>query len=408
MKAPLSPITVCENRLFMRGACPPGYKAFGFSATPHTGLRPVTPRLSWQLFSSITLSLLLTLASCGSRLPPQAEFAMTTVCVVNLFEDGSRKLYSEIFSRIREIDRTMTAFPPADGIGFASEVVEIGRNAGFRPVKIGDDLIEVLERSLHFAELSDGAFDPTIGPLTSLWGFGTDSRRVPSRPEIESALALVNWRDLVVNRAAGTAYLRREGMSLDLGAIAKGYAGDEAARVARQGGARRAIIDLGGNIVLVGWRQRGGNALQRLFAMRVMEYLPWRVGVQNPLAERGEHIGLLELHDTSIVTSGVYEQYFDAPGHDGTTRRFHHLLSTQTGFPIDNGLVSVTVVTESSTDADALSLAAFAMGYRRGRALIDSRPEAEAIFVFADRSVSITDGLVGVFRLTSTDFSLAR
>ena len=356
----------------------------------------------------IAVSLLLTLASCEGRLPPRAEFAMTTVCVVNLFEYGNRKLYSEIFSRIREIDRTMTAFPPAEGLGFASEVVEIGRNAGFRPVKVGDDLIEVLERALYFAELSGGAFDPTIGPLTSLWGIGRGGLSVPSRAEIDAALALVNWRDLVVDRAAGTAYLRREGMSLDLGAIVKGYAGDEAARVAREGGARRAIVDLGGNIVLVGWRQRGGNALKRLFSMRVLEYVSWRVGVQNPLAERGEPIGFLELHDTSVVTSGVYEQYFDAPGPDGTTARFHHILSTQTGFPIDNGLVSVTVVTESSTDADALSLAAFAMGYRRGRALIDSRPEAEAIFVFADRTVSVTDGLVGVFRLTDPDFSLAR
>jgi len=353
------------------------------------------------------LAALLLLTACG-RLPAQAEFAMGTVCTVNLFERGTAGLYSDIFARIREIDRTMTAFAPPAGFGIASEVVEIGRQAGVRPVPVGEDLLWLLERSLYFAEISGGAFDPTIGPLTGLWGIGTPDRRVPDAREIEAALDLVNWRDLVIDRGAGTAFLRRPGMSLDLGAIAKGYAGDEAARIARQGGVRRAIIDLGGNIVVVGWRQHGGTALQRLFARRVMEYLPWRIGVQDPLGERGRHIGVLYLNDTSIVTSGVYEQYFLVQNPDGTVRRYHHLFCTQTGFPVENGLASVTVVTASSTDADALSLAAFAMGYPRGRALVDSRPDAEAVFVFENRTVSITDGLLGVFRLTDGSFTLAR
>jgi len=331
---------------------------------------------------------------------------MGTLCVINLFEDGNARLYSDIISRIREIDRTMTTFPPIAG-GEVSGVVEIGRQAGIRPVYVGADLIEVLERALYFAELSDGAFDPTIGPLTRLWGIGTESPRVPSGDEIAAALYLVDWRDLVIDREAGTAFLRRPGMSLDLGAIAKGFAGDEAARIAREAGVRRAMIDLGGNIVAVGWRQRRGNALQRLFSRRVHADLPWRVGIQNPLGGRGLHMGIVEVYDTSIVTSGVYERFFVAQAPDGTARRFHHLLCTRTGFPVENGLFAVTVITQSSTDADGLSAAAFTMGYRRGRALVDSMPGVEAIFVFEDRRVRITDGLDGVFRLTSNDFALA-
>jgi thiamine biosynthesis lipoprotein len=202
---------------------------------------------------------------------------------------------------------------------------------------------------------------------------------------------LVNWRDLLVNREAGTVFLRRKGMALDLGAIAKGYAGDEAARIAREGKVKRAIINLGGNIVLVGWREQG----------RTKESIPWRVGVQNPLDSRGAYIGVLPAHDTSIVTSGVYERYFASGG-----KHYHHLLSTTTGYPVDNGLMSVTIVTKRSIEADALSTVVFTLGYERGKALIDTLPNAEAIFIFDDRSVKVTSGLIDTFILTDDEFTL--
>ena len=348
----------------------------------------------WGLPAALLLPFLL--SACVARVgPPRMEFALGTVCVVNLFDGGTDDIYSEVFSRIREIDRTMTAFPATVDGGPDSPVVEIGRQAGIAPVRVGADLIQVLERALHFARISDGAFDPTIGPLTGLWGIGTHTQRVPEQTEIAAALDLVDWRDLVIDRDAGTVFLRRRGMSLDLGSIAKGYAGDEVARIAREAGLGHALIDLGGNIVLVGRRWRG----------RADE--PWRIGVRNPIEGRDAHLGVLEVYDTSVVTSGVNERFFEIPGPDGTGGRFHHLLCTLDGFPVSNGLLSVTVVTGSSTDADALSTAAFALGYERGRALVDSMPGFEAIFVFDDRRVKITDGLVGIFRLTDDGFSLA-
>jgi thiamine biosynthesis lipoprotein len=179
-------------------------------------------------------------------------------------------------------------------------------------------------------------------------------------------------------------------MEIDLGAIAKGYAADEAARIAKEGKVKRGIIDLGGNILALGWRGERGK-----------ELLPWRIGVQNPFGNRGEYIGVLAVHDTSIVTSGVYERYFDNGG-----TRYHHILSTVNGYPVDNGLLSVTIVTERSIEADALSTAVFAMGFDRGRALIDSLPNTDAVFVFADRSVKITEGLSGIFTLTDNEFTL--
>jgi thiamine biosynthesis lipoprotein len=357
--------------------------------------------------------LLFALAACQHRQSPQIEFVLGTVCRINLYEGGNKNLYSRIFARIREIDRTMTVYPGefeelinSGGIvdpnsksaamfraateTLTSGVVAINRQAGIEPVKVRADLLEVLETALYYAELSDGAFDPTVGPLVLLWGIGTDTQYIPNDREIAAALELVNWRDLVIDRAAGTAFLRRQGMALDLGAIAKGYAGDEALRIAREAKVKRAVFDLGGNIVTLGWRIQSKK-----------ESLPWRIGIQNPLNDRGVYMGVLPVHDTSVVTSGVYERYFESGG-----KRYHHILSTENGYPVENGLLSVTIVTDSSTAADALSTTVFALGYQRGKALVDSIPNAEAIFIFDDRSVIITDGLAGVFKITDNEFAI--
>jgi thiamine biosynthesis lipoprotein len=365
---------------------------------------------------SLFLVICILLIGCSRPADPQIEFVLGTVCTINLYEGGKQQTYSRIFARIREIDRTMTAFPSGEfeellsGGGMVepdskaaemfqtaaqallSGVVAINEQAGIEPVKVRTDLIELLEQALYYAELSDGAFDPTVGPLIQLWGIGTDAQRVPREDEIFTALKLVNWRDVAIDRAAGTVFLRREGMALDLGAIAKGYAGDEVARIARENNVPRAIIDLGGNIVTVGWRGQKNK-----------ELLPWRIGIQNPISGRGAYIGIVPVHDTSVVTSGVYERFFIADG-----KRYHHLFSTVNGYPVENGLMSVTIITGSSTTADALSTAVFALGFERGKDLIDSIPGAEAIFVFDDRTVRITDGLKDIFSLTDTDFTLAQ
>jgi thiamine biosynthesis lipoprotein len=355
----------------------------------------------------------LALSACTRPSQPQRELALGTVCVVNLYEKGDSGLYSRIFFRIREIDRTMSAFesefqdmlignaivypesPEAATIQSATEalvsgVAAVNRQAGIEPVKVRADLLDLLEKALHYAELSGGAFDPTIGPLVKLWGIGTENQRIPDYDEIADALDLVDWRDLIIDRGAGTAFLAREGMALDLGAIAKGYAADEAARIADEGGVKHAVIDLGGNISALGWRGWNGK-----------NFMPWRIGVQNPLKERGAYIGVLQVHDASIVTSGVYERYFESGG-----IRYHHILSTDNGYPVNNGLLSVTIVAKNSTEADALSTTVFALGFEKGKALIDSIVGAEAIFIFSDKRVHITGGLQNIFTLVDDEFTV--
>ncbi|MDR3342499.1 MAG: FAD:protein FMN transferase [Treponema sp.] len=333
------------------------------------------------------------LAGCMAPTPAQAEFVLGTVCSINLYKQGSPAIYSEIFSRLREIEAAMSTNLTD------TDIDTINKNAGIGPVPVHEAVIDVLERAIQYAELSGGAFDPTVGPLVRLWGIGTDHATVPEEADILAALSRINWRDMVIDRNAGTVLLRKPGMALDLGAIAKGYAADEVVRIIKQAKIPGAIIDLGGNVFAYGEKASGkpGSPTES-----------WRIGIQNPVEERGTYIGILSVRNKSIVTSGVYERYLEADG-----MRYHHILSTENGYPIDNGLFSVTIVADHSIDADALSTTVFTLGYEKGRALIESLHTTagntiEAIFVFHDRSIRLTEGALPMFTLSSSAYQIAR
>lgn len=317
-------------------------------------------------------------AGCRKAPPAQSEFALGTKCTVNLYQYGSARLYRALFSRLREIEGYLSVTIPD------SDVAALNRGAGTVPVKVHPEFIEVLGRALYYAELSGGAFDPTVGPLTALWGISSENPRVPGEDEIRAVLPLINWRDVLIN--GDEVLLRRSGMGIDLGAIAKGYAADELAGLLRAAAVPGALIDLGGNIFAHG-EKPGGN--------------PWRIGIQDPLDERGASIGFLEVRDKTVVTSGVYERFIEAGG-----RRYHHILSTRNGWPVDQGLLSVTITADRSMDADALSTAAFALGYDQGRALVEAAAGAEALFVFDDRSIRGTGGFLSVFTLNNQGYKI--
>jgi thiamine biosynthesis lipoprotein len=270
-----------------------------------------------------------------------------------------------------------------------SDLGRINAAAGAQAVAVHPDTMKTLKRALRFAELSGGAFDPTVGPLVKLWNIGSGNERIPGEDEIARALALINWRDVVVDEDAGTVLLARPGMSLDLGAIAKGYAADEAAGIIAASGIERALIDLGGNILIHGAKEDGS---------------PWRVGIQNPEAGRGAYIGVAEVAgNKTLVTSGVYERFFESGG-----RRYHHILSTLTGYPVESGLLSVTVISDNSMNADALSTSLFALGYEKGLALVESVANTEAVFVFEDHSIRGSSGAFDHFTVTDSGFTMGR
>ena len=320
----------------------------------------------------------LVLAGCAKAEPSRTEFVLHTVCSVTLYDQAKAKIYENIFSRLGEIETRMSVNLPG------ADIARVNAAAGTGPVQVHDDVFAVIERALYFAEMSGGAFDPTVEPLVSLWGIGGDNPRLPSQAEIDAVLPLINWRDVVLDRQRHSVFLRRPGMALDLGAIAKGYAADEAEMILRKARIKQAIIDLGGNVLTYGQKK---------------DKSPWRVGLQNPLQDRGAYVGIVEGRAQTVVTSGIYERYFEADG-----IRYHHIFSPFDGYPVRNGLTSVSIITGNSMDADALSTSVFVMGYEKGRALVESLEGVEAVFMFDDMSVRKTAG--AVFTVTNENFRL--
>ncbi|MDR1128068.1 MAG: FAD:protein FMN transferase [Treponema sp.] len=315
----------------------------------------------------------------------QSDIVLGTVCTVQLFREAKTGIYREIFSRFREIEAMMSA-NLAD-----SDISAVSGGAGIAPVRVHPEVLDVVESALRYAGLSEGAFDPSVGPLVKLWNIGGDDARLPGEDEIRETLPLVNWRDIVVDREAGTIYLRQPGMMLDLGGIAKGYAADEAVRIIRKYRIKRAIIDLGGNVFAYG-EKAGKWPWQKL---------PWRIGIQNPLENRGQYFAVMELRNKTAVTSGIYERFLEV---DGT--RYHHILSTKSGYPVESPFLSVTIIADRSMEADALSTAVFALGWEKGAALVESLGGIGAIFVFDDLSVRCAGGAENSFALTDPLYRL--
>lgn len=334
-------------------------------------------------FALVIVAITALSASCSGKPMDRSDLVLGTVCSIRILDGGSEKALDAAFARLREIEASMSA----NAAG--TVVAAINEAAGNAPVAAPADVRYVTGKALWYAARSGGAFDPTIGPIVKLWNIGLDGERVPSPEEIKVALPLVDYRSVRVDEAAGTVFLPRAGMLLDLGAIAKGYAADEVARVLLEKRVKGAVIDLGGNVKVVGKKPDGS---------------PWRIGIQNPFDERGEHIGIATLAGgATVVTSGVYERYFIAP--DGT--HYHHIFDTRTGYSVNNGLVSVTIISSSSIDADGLSTTLFSLGLKEGMALAESLEHVEAVFIDQDKRVYLSSGAAAVFKLGNPAFTLA-
>jgi len=310
----------------------------------------------------------------------KTEFLMGTVCTIKIYDKSSTNVLDKAFKRISEIENTMSINKED------SEVIDINNAAGVKPIKIADGTMEVLKEGLKFAKLTDGKMDITVGPLVKLWGIGTDAARVPSKQEIQEKKALINYKDLILDEKNKTAFLKNKGMIIDLGAIAKGYTADEVSEVLKENGVEHAIINLGGNVFAMGKNVTGSS---------------WKIGIQDPFTQRGDIIGMIEVENKSIVTSGIYERYFEKDG-----KKYHHILDTSTGYPCDNSIAGVSIVSEKSIDGDALSTSVFSLGLNDGMKFINTMPGVEAIFITKDKQVYITPGLKDNFKITNAAFTL--
>ena len=254
-----------------------------------------------------------------------------------------------------------------------SELSLLNASAGCTSVAVSADTYFLLSESRRYSALSDGAFSITTRVLSALWSIHARCGTVPSRAEVEHALTLVNDQDILLDEEEQTAGLRQFGQSVDLGAIAKGYASDEVRRILLEGGVTDALINLGGTVWVIGSAKN--------------------VGIQHPDRLTGIAMGRISLANACAVTSGDYERYYEV---DGT--RYHHIVDPRNGYPSKSGLRSVTLIGENALALDALSTAVFVLGAEAGMPLIQ-QAGAEAVFVTDEMNVYCSDGLRGNFEL---------
>lgn len=318
----------------------------------------------------------LTLCGCGSEESRAVNFfAMDTIMSISSADENADAALKQAQSRITELDRLWSV---------TSTDSELSRLNSGEQVDVSRETAELLRFSLDIAEKTDGALDPTIYPVLTAWGFTREENRVPDEAEIAALLERVDYRNICID--GDTVSLKNSAM-LDFGAVAKGYAGDEAAKILREQGVTSALINLGGSITTIGKKPDGSD---------------WKIGVKNPLGSG--NVGTLALSDLSAVTSGAYERYFTAE--DGTV--YGHIINPATGCPADNDLLSVTIVSENATLCDALSTALFVMGSEKAQSFYRENGSAmgfDIILVTKDSEVIVSQGLIGRFTLTDKSFS---
>lgn len=297
---------------------------------------------------------------------------MGTIIIQRINHKDAERISTEVMQRLNEIEADMTINKPG------GEINELNKASGEEYVELGTDTLYVLDKAKQFSKSSTGAFDVTVGPLVKAWGIFLDNPRIPPKGEIEDLLGLVNYNSIVVEKDHNRAKLEKKGQIVDVGGIAKGYAGDEALEIYKKNGVKSAFISLGGNIAALGGKPDGS---------------PWKIGVRNPRGPEGTYIGIVSVKDKAVVSSGDYERYFEQDG-----KRYHHILDPKTGYPAKAGLIGTTIVADLSIDADALSTATFVLGLDRGMELVESLRGVDAIFVTEDKKVYVTEGLKKVFK----------
>jgi thiamine biosynthesis lipoprotein len=305
------------------------------------------------------------------------QFLLDTVVSIRLYDSKSFENLENAFSLIEQYESLLSRHSED------SEISRINITPSGTAVSVSEATLKLLETALDYARLSGGAFDPTVGPLVDIWGIGSESARIPELNEIDSALEIVDYTKVQIDEGLGTVLLPESGMTLDLGAIAKGWIADRTAEYLRENGEKHILLNLGGNVLVSGGKPDGK---------------PFRIGMQDPFNDRGRYLGIFTLEDGSVVSSGIYERYFDLDG-----VRYHHILSTSDGYPVRNGLAAVTILSQNSVDGDALSTTVFALGLENGLDLVSSLKGIEAAFITLDGKIIMTPGAAERFEAADPD-----
>ena len=315
----------------------------------------------------ILIALVFCLTGCKKVEYPvsDTDFLLNTVSTIDVYayegDEDPAVIIDECFDYIIELEKILSRTVKNSDIAMLNKV-----SGG--TVKVSDETREVLEKSILYGDLTDGAFDVTIARVSEMWDFVSGEEIVPEESVIKEAVETVDYNNIKID--GNNVYLEN-GSEIDLGAIAKGYIADKASEFLRDKGVTSAIVNLGGNNIVIG---RNG---ERAF----------RIGIQKPTATTGEFSGVVNLEDMSIVTSGAYQRFFVK---DGVT--YHHILDPETGYPAESDIASVSIICETSADADALSTSCFILGVEKAVELMDSLDYACAVIITTGGEIILTEG----------------
>ena len=322
------------------------------------------------LYAAICLMLigitLLSLTGCTRNTEPLSRtgFFFDTVIQITLYDTKDTAILDGCFELAQTYEQLFS--PTIEG----SDVWNINHSEGVS-VNVKEETLDLLSAAVDYAVLTNGVIDPTIRPVSELWHFGSeDEPCVPDESAIKEALTHVSYQNIRIangdtpdrnHPGRYTVRLDDPKAAIDLGCIAKGYIADKLKEYLLSQGIQSACISLGGNVLVIGEKP---------------DHSPFRIGIQEPFAPDGTSLGTVEIRDTSLVTSGIYERCFYEDG-----RFYHHVLDTATGYPVDNELAAVTILCPSSTKADALSTSCLCLGLSKGRQFLDSFSDVEYLLV---------------------------
>lgn len=308
----------------------------------------------------------------------KGDFIMGTFINLKASGNSAQKAVDESIARLKYLESIMSAYR------VESDVYKINNNSGVKFTKIRQETLFVIRKAIEYSKISKGGFDVTVKPIVDMWKRAKENQRLPEVEDIKRKLELVNYNDIKIffNKIK----LRNKDQKIDLGGIAKGYAADEIVRIMRKYEINSAIIDLGGNIVVIGKKENNES---------------WKIGIQNPYKKRGEIVGYIVAKNKSIVTSGDYERFITI-----NEQKYHHFLDSKTGYPLNNGIKSVTIVSDKSIDGDGLTSCCFSMGLEKTISLINSIDGVEGIIIAKNKKIYLTEGLANEFKVLDKDFEV--
>ncbi|MFU9138702.1 FAD:protein FMN transferase [Erwinia tasmaniensis] len=320
--------------------------------------------------------------SAEGRVYGYSAVLMGSPILLKLFEHNEGRAM-RVFRLIKQLETLLTVNRPH------SEVMAINHAAGDHPVVVSQPVFNLIARAKEVSMMPGSCFNLAIGPLVKRWRIGFNGDSVPPAKEILALRALTQPQQVILDPQLRSVFLEKRGMEIDLGAIAKGYIADRVRDLLRQEGVENALINLGGNVQTLGGTPDSSPG-------------SWGIGLKKPFGAPDELIGVINVTGKSVVTSGVYERYFEIQG-----QRYHHILDPHTGYPLDNELLSVTVISDDSIDGDIFTTLLYGMGVEKSLAYLADIPAIEALFVTRDRQVVFSSPRQFSFTLRDDSYHLA-